>query len=107
VFNGKPIVARVETTLGRIIFNSIVPQDLGFVDRTKKENALLFEIDKEVKKGDYANLIETCYRKHGTNTTVTMIDNIKNMGYKYSTLSAISLSIFDLTEAKERDEKVS
>lgn len=102
-FEGETVTGRIQTTLGRIIFNSIIPQDLGFVDRTKKENVLKFEIDKPVAKGDYSGLIETCYRKHGTNTTVTMIDDIKNMGYKYSTLSAVSLSIFDLTEVKERE----
>ncbi len=105
-FEGETVVGSVETSLGRIIFNSIIPQDLGFVDRTKKENVLKFEIDKAVVKGDYSNLIGTCYRKHGTNTTVIMIDNIKNMGYKYSTLSAISLSIFDLTEVKERSQMI-
>jgi len=102
-FEGEMITGRTQTTLGRIIFNSIIPQDLGFVDRTKRENAFEFEVNDEVKKGYYKKLIETCYRKHGTNTTVTMIDNIKNMGYKYSTLSSVSFSIFDLTEAKERD----
>ena len=103
-FEGETITGRTETSLGRIIFNGIIPQDLGLVDRSKKENAFEYEINQEVKKGLYKNLIETCYRKHGTNTTVTMIDNMKNMGYKYSTLSSISFSIFDLTEAKERDE---
>ncbi len=103
-FEGELITGRTETTLGRIIFNSIIPQDLGFVDRTKKENAFEFEINEEVKKGLYKKLIETCYRKHGTNTTVTMIDDLKNMGYKYSTLSSVSFSIFDLTEAKERED---
>ena len=103
-FEGQEISGRTETTLGRIIFNSIIPQDLGLVDRTKRENALTFEINDEVKKGTYKNLIETCYRVHGTNTTVTMIDNIKNMGYKYSTLASISFSIFDLKEAKEREK---
>ncbi len=103
-FNGEQVTGRTETTLGRIIFNSIVPQDLGFVDRSKKENIFTFEINDEVKKGLYGKLIEICYRKHGTNTTVTMIDNIKNMGYKYSTLSSVSFSIFDIKEAKERDD---
>ena len=101
-FNGEMISGRTETTLGRIIFNSVVPQDLGFIDRTKRENAFKFEIDDVVKKGNYGKLIETCYRKHGTNTTVTMIDDVKNMGYKYSTLSSVSFSIFDLTESSER-----
>ncbi len=105
-FNGEPLTGRIKTTLGKIIFNSIIPQDLGFVDRTNKEHALDFEISGEVKKGTYGSLIQKCYRKHGTNTTVTMIDNIKNMGYKYSTLASVSFSIFDITEAKERDKFV-
>jgi len=101
-FEGEMISGRTETTLGRIIFNSIIPQDLGFVDRSKKENAFTYEVNEEVKKGLYKKLIETCYRKHGTNTTVTMIDDMKNMGYKYSTLASVSFSIFDLSEAKNR-----
>jgi len=105
-FEGETITGRTETSLGRIIFNSIIPQDLGLVDRSKRENALTYEINDEVKKGTYKNLIETCYRKHGTNTTVTMIDNIKNMGYKYSTLASVSFSIFDLKEAKEREQLI-
>ncbi len=103
-FEGQMYTGRTETTLGKIIFNGIIPQDLGFIDRTKKENIFKFEVENEVKKGDYSKLIETCYRKHGTNTTVTMIDDIKNMGYKYSTLASVSFSIFDLTEAKEREQ---
>ncbi len=105
-FGGEMITGRTETSLGRIIFNSIIPQDLGYVDRTKRENAFKYEIDEEVKKGTYSNLIEICYRKHGTNTTVEMIDNIKNMGYKYSTLASVSFSIFDITEAKDREKRI-
>ena len=105
-FEGKMITGRTETTLGRIIFNSIIPQDLGYVDRTKRENAFEYEVNEEVKKGFYSKLIEICYRKHGTNTTVEMIDNLKNMGYKYSTLSSVSFSIFDITELKDRDKKI-
>ena len=103
-FNGEKVTGRIETTLGKVIFNSIIPQDLGFVPRDTKENALRLEIEDDVKKGTYGKLIETCYRKHGTNTTVTMIDDIKNMGYKYSTLSSVSLSIFDMQEAEERQQ---
>ena len=105
-FNGETVTGRIETSLGRIIFNSIIPQDLGFVDRSKRENVLKYEIDDDVKKGSYSNLIETCYRKHGTNTTVTMIDNIKNMGYKYSTLASVSFSIFDIHESVEREKLI-
>ena len=79
---------------------------MGFVDRTKKENIFEYEVNEVVKKGLYKKLIETCYRKHGTNITVTMIDDLKNMGYKYSTLASVSFSIFDLTEAKEREQMI-
>ena len=105
-FEGETVTGRIETSLGRLIFNSIIPQDLGFVDRTKRENVLKLEVDKEVKKGEYSKLIENCYRKHGTNTTVTMIDDIKNMGYKYSTLASVSFSIYDIHEAKEINDIV-
>ena len=105
-FEGKTVSGRTKTTLGRIIFNGIIPQDLGFVDRTKKENIFEYEVNEVVKKGLYKKLIETCYRKHGTNITVTMIDDLKNMGYKYSTLASVSFSIFDLTEAKEREQMI-
>jgi len=105
-FEGQTISGRTKTTLGRIIFNGIIPQDLGFVDRTKKENIFEYEVNEVVKKGLYKKLIETCYRKHGTNTTVTMIDDLKNMGYKYSTLASVSFSIFDLKEAKEREQMI-
>jgi len=105
-FEGKILSGRTKTTLGRIIFNSVVPQDLGYVDRTKKENIFEYEVNEAVKSGLYKSLIKACYRKHGTNTTVTMIDDLKNMGYKYSTLASISFSIFDLTEAKEREQMI-
>ena len=105
-FEGEKVVGRISTTLGKLIFNSIIPQDLGFVDRSVKENALKLEIDKEVKKGEYSKLIERCYRVHGTNTTVTMIDNIKNMGYKYSTLASVSFSIYDIKEYKDINKVV-
>ncbi len=106
MFNGEPVSGRIETTLGKIIFNSVIPQDLGFVDRSNIDNVLRLEYDMEVKKGDYIPLIEACYRKHGTNTTVTMIDDLKNMGYKYSTLSSVSPSIFDLTSSKSREKMI-
>ena len=105
-FQGELHTGRTETTLGRIIFNKIIPQDLGLVDRTNKDNIFTYEVNEAVKKGNYKNLIETCYRLHGTNTTVTMIDDMKNMGYKYSTLASVSFSIFDLTESSKRLELI-
>jgi len=105
-FNGEMRTGRTQTTLGRIIFNGIIPQDLGLVDRSKEENIFTYEVNNTVTKGMYKNLIETCYRIHGTNTTVTMIDDMKNMGYKYSTLASVSFSIFDLTESSKRVELI-
>ena len=112
-FEGEQHTGRTETTLGRILFNRCIPQDLGYVDRTKKENIFKYEIDKEIIKKDYGKLIDVAFRKHGTTITVNMIDDIKNLGFKYSTLASLSLSIFDMTESpdkakfiKEADEKV-
>ena len=86
---------------------------MGYIDRTKKENIFRYEIEKEVGKKEYGKLIDLAYRKHGTNVTVSMIDDIKNLGFKFSTLASISLSLFDMTESnqkeailKEADEKV-
>ncbi|MBQ8522203.1 MAG: DNA-directed RNA polymerase subunit beta' [Clostridia bacterium] len=113
MFEGEELEGRAETSLGRIYFNRCVPQDLGYVDRTKKENIFRYEIEKEVGKKEYGKLIDLAYRKHGTNVTVTMIDDIKNLGFKHSTLASISLSLFDMKESekkaqilKEADEKV-
>ena len=113
MFEGEELEGRAETSLGRIFFNRCVPQDLGYVDRTKKENIFRYEIEKEVGKKEYGKLIDLAYRKHGTNVTVTMIDDIKNLGFKHSTLASISLSLFDMKESdkkaeilKEADEKV-
>ncbi len=112
-FEGKEYTGRTTTSLGRIFFNRCVPQDLGYVDRTKKENIFKYEIDKEIIKKDYGKLIDVAFRKHGTTVTVQMIDDIKNLGFKFSTLASLSLSIFDMTESpekakfiKEAEEKV-
>ena len=103
-FNGEMCEGRAETSLGRIYFNRCVPQDLGYVDRTKKENIFRYEIEKEVGKKEYGKLIDLAYRKHGTNVTVTMIDDIKNLGFKHSTLASISLSLFDMKESDKKAE---
>ena len=102
MFEGEEYEGRAETSLGRIYFNRCVPQDLGYVDRTKKENIFRYEIEKEVGKKEYGKLIDLAYRKHGTNVTVTMIDDIKNLGFKHSTLASISLSLFDMTESDKK-----
>ncbi|WFA07664.1 DNA-directed RNA polymerase subunit beta' [Tissierella sp. Yu-01] len=84
----------VESTVGRFIFNEHVPQDLGFVDRDKDPYSL--EIDKVVDKKFLGIIIEKCYRKHGNIITATLLDHIKETGYKYSTIGAISISMSDV-----------
>ena len=106
----------VETTLGRMMFNEIIPQDLGFVDRSVKGNELLPEIDFLVKKGDLKKILEKVINTHGATKTAEVLDDIKAMGYKYSTLAAMTISVSDMTvpeckaqliaEAEETVEKI-
>ncbi|MBR5228192.1 MAG: DNA-directed RNA polymerase subunit beta' [Clostridia bacterium] len=103
----------IDTTVGRIIFNKIIPQDLGFVDRTKPENAFRQEIEFAVRKKDISNIIDMCIEKYGIPRTAVMLDDIKSLGYKYSTKSAITVSVSDMEVPparaqilKEADEAV-
>ncbi len=84
----------VESTVGRFILNENIPQDLGFVDREKHPYAL--EIDRIVDKKFLGVLIEKCFRKHGNSITATLLDNIKAMGFHYSTIGSISVSMQDI-----------
>lgn len=101
-FNGEKIVSRVKTTIGRIIFNRNVPQNMGFVDRTKRENACAYEIDFLVDKKGLDKIIEKCFNNLGTTETVKMLDNVKEIGYKYSTIGAITINVFDMEIPKEK-----
>ena len=93
--DGEPVTAMVDTSVGRIIFNQSIPQDLGFVDRTIPENALKFEIDFLVGKSQLGKIIDRCIRVHGTEQTSTVLDAIKSQGYKYSTIGAITVAVCD------------
>ncbi len=95
--DGNPISRIVDTTLGRLIFNEIIPQDLGFIDRTKAEDALLPEIDFHVGKKQLKQILDKCINTHGATKTAEVLDDIKSMGYKYSTRSAMTVSISDMT----------
>ena len=95
--NGEEVTNFVETTLGKLIFNEMIPQDLGFVDRTNPETATLPEVNKLVKKGDLKKILNKCINIHGATKTAEVLDDIKALGYKYSTLSGISVSIADMT----------
>ena len=94
----------VESTVGRFIFNNSIPQDLGYVDRTIDPCSL--EVDFVLDKKQIGVVIDKCYRKHGNELTSIMLDNIKNMGYKYSTKSAISVSVADMEIPDEKYELI-
>ena len=87
----------VECTLGRLIFNEIIPQDLGFVDRTNLDNILEPEINFHVDKKQLKKILDKCINTHGVTKSAEVLDDIKAMGYKYSTRGAISVSISDMT----------
>ena len=100
--NGEVITGNVESTLGRFIFNEILPQDLGFVDRSKDENLLLPEVDFHVGKKQLKQILEKCINAHGATGTAETMDNIKALGYKYSTRAAMTVSISDMTVPKAK-----
>ena len=95
---------RVETTVGRILFNQCFPQDIGIVDRSKPENKFQYEINKEVVKKDINNIIVKIFKAHGATVTSESIDKIKNIGFKYSTLGSITMSVFDAIIPEDRQQ---
>ncbi len=90
----------VESTVGRFIFNENIPQDLGYVDREKEPYAL--EVDFVLDKKMIGKVIDKCFRKHGNTMTAIMLDNIKNLGFKFSTRAAISVSVADMEIPEEK-----
>ncbi len=112
-FNGKSVTQLVTTTLGKLIFNRPIPQDLGFIDRTKPENLFTPEIDELVNKKVLGKLIDRCIKLHGTSVSAVVLDDIKAQGYKYSTYSGLTVAVCDATIPpkkwdiiREADEKV-
>ena len=102
--NGEKVSGLVDTTVGRIIFNRPIPQDLGYVDRSKPENLLKFEIDFLVGKKQLGKIIEKCIKVHGTAITSEVLDNVKAQGYKYSTIGAITVAVCDATIPPEKKQ---
>ena len=95
--DGKVYSKLLETTLGKVLFNAPVPQDLGFVDRSNPDNMFTLEINELVNKKVLGRIIERCIRVHGTSKSATVLDNIKAQGYKYSTRSGITVAVCDAT----------
>lgn len=103
--NGEKVTGLIDATAGRLIFNSFIPQDIGFVDRSNPENALKLEIDFPVRKKELGVIIDKCIAKHGISKTAVVLDDIKANGYKYSTKAAVTVSVADI-EVPESKEKL-
>ena len=102
--DGKMYKKLIETTIGKVIFNNSVPQDLGFVDRTNPETMFDPEINFTITKKTIGKIISKCIKVHGLPATAELLDNIKSLGYKYSTKGAITVSIADVIVPKEKKE---
>ena len=104
VIDGVNYSTRIETTAGRLIFNQIIPQDLGFVKRETPEDMLQLEINYKVGKKELKKIIKACYDVHDAGETAIMLDKIKDLGYKYATLSGLTIALYDIQIPKERPE---
>ena len=101
---GETVTGFVESTLGRFIFNEILPQDLGYVDRTQPENLLKLEVDFHVGKKQLKQILEKVINTHGASKTAEVLDDVKAIGYKYSTRAAMTVSISDMTVPAQKAE---
>lgn len=102
--NGKMESRLIETTVGRIIFNEAIPQDIGFVDRTIPENQFKYEIDFLVDKKSLGKIINRCINKHGATKTAVVLDKIKELGFKFSTIGAITVSVSDMEIPEQKQQ---
>ncbi len=104
--DGEVRYKTIDTTVGRIIFNEPIPQDLGFVDRSDPEHAFDYEIDFRVDKKKLGDIISRCIQKHGFTISAEVLDNIKAQGYKYSTKSGMTISIADMVVPETKKQKI-
>ena len=102
--NGEKVTKLVPTTLGKIIFNNPIPQDLGFVDRTDPENAFKLEVEFLVNKKTLGQIIDKCIKVHGVTVAAEMLDKIKAQGLKYSTRSGITVAVCDAKIPEEKKD---
>ena len=100
--DGEKVTGRVKTSVGKIIFNEAIPQDLGFVARDTKEDYLKYEIDKLVGKKDLQKIVGACFKRRGASCAADVLDKIKALGFKYSTIGAITTSVFDMHMPAEK-----
>lgn len=104
--NGETLTGNVESTLGRFLFNEIIPQDLGFVDRSIPGNELLLEVDFLVGKKQNKQILEKVINTHGATVTAEVLDKIKATGYKYSTRAAMTVSISEMTVPPQKPQMI-
>ena len=104
--DGTVKTGTVESTVGRFMFNEIIPQDLGFVDREVEGNELLLEVDFHVGKKQLKQILEKVINTHGATATAEVLDNVKAMGYKLSTRAAMTVSISDMTVPPQKPEMI-
>ena len=96
----------IETTVGRLIFNEVIPQDLGFVDRTIPENVFEPEVSFLADKKSLGKIVDACIKVHGTTKTAEVLDSIKELGYKFSTRGAITISVSDMEIPGSKSERL-
>ena len=104
--DGVEVKRVIDTTVGRIIFNEPIPQDLGYVDRSDPEHAFDHEISFQVGKKQLGNIIDRCIQKYGFTISAEVLDSIKALGYKYSTKAAITISVADMTVPNTKNEMI-
>ena len=102
VIDGETVTGRVKTSVGKIIFNEAIPQNLGFVERKTKEDFLKYEIDKLTGKKDLQKIVGACFKRHGASCAADVLDKVKALGFKYSTIGAITTSVFDMHMPKDK-----
>ncbi len=103
-YEGKTYRRVIQNSIGRIIFNNGIPQDLGYVKRENLDDMFKLEVNKQVVKKDLTDIIDRCYRKHGPTITSEVSDSIKAMGYKYSTIGGVTVGFQDITIPEEKYE---
>ncbi len=102
--DGRVLEGNIETTVGRLLFNEIIPQDLGFIDRSIEGNELLLEVDFLVKKKQCKQILEKVINVHGLSKTAEVLDDIKAIGYKFSTIAAMTVSVSDMTVPESKKQ---
>ena len=101
-WQGKTYRRVIDTSLGRLIFNNAIPQDLGYVPRETLDDMFKLEVDKLVVKKDLGNIVDRCYRRYGATRTSEVLDDIKALGYKYSTKGGITVGFQDITVPEKK-----